>query len=80
MNLSLHIPFCASRCSYCDFYKETKQDERLAFLRALETELSSRRSELPEGELVEHIYLGGGTPSVSLSWSASSTPSGATIL
>lgn len=63
MNLYLHIPFCASRCSYCDFYKETKQDERLAFLRALETELSSRRSELPEGELVEHIYLGGGTPS-----------------
>lgn len=63
MNLYLHIPFCASRCSYCDFYKETKQDERLAFLRALETELSSRRSELPEGALVEHIYLGGGTPS-----------------
>lgn len=63
MNLYLHIPFCASRCSYCDFYKETKQDERLAFLRALETELGSRRSELPEGALVEHIYLGGGTPS-----------------
>nr|WP_314773763.1 radical SAM family heme chaperone HemW [uncultured Porphyromonas sp.] len=63
MNLYLHIPFCASRCSYCDFYKETKQDERLAFLRALETELSSRCSELPEGALVEHIYLGGGTPS-----------------
>nr|WP_314661497.1 radical SAM family heme chaperone HemW [uncultured Porphyromonas sp.] len=63
MNLYLHIPFCASRCSYCDFYKETKQAERLAFLRALETELCSRRSELPEGELVEHIYLGGGTPS-----------------
>lgn len=63
MNLYLHIPFCASRCSYCDFYKETKQDERLAFLRALETELCSRRSELPEGVLVEHIYLGGGTPS-----------------
>ena len=63
MNLYLHIPFCASRCSYCDFYKETKQDERLAFLRALETELCSRRSELPEGALVEHIYLGGGTPS-----------------
>lgn len=63
MNLYLHIPFCASRCSYCDFYKETKQDERLAFLRALETELCSRRSELPEGSRVEHIYLGGGTPS-----------------
>lgn len=63
MNLYLHIPFCASRCSYCDFYKETKQDERLAFLRALETELCSRRSELPEGARVEHIYLGGGTPS-----------------
>lgn len=63
MNLYLHIPFCASRCSYCDFYKETKQDERLGFLRALETELCSRRSELPEGARVEHIYLGGGTPS-----------------
>lgn len=63
MNLYLHIPFCASRCSYCDFYKETRQEERLAFLRALECELIERRSELPEGDNVRHIYLGGGTPS-----------------
>lgn len=63
MNLYLHIPFCASRCSYCDFYTLTGQRLRQDFLPALLTELRLRRSELPAGERIQHIYLGGGTPS-----------------
>lgn len=64
MNLYLHIPFCASRCSYCDFYTQVGGRWRKDFLTALLQELRLRREELPEGELVEHIYLGGGTPSL----------------
>lgn len=64
MNLYLHIPFCASRCSYCDFYTQVGGRWRRDFLTALLGELRLRRDELPEGEMIEHIYLGGGTPSL----------------
>lgn len=64
MNLYLHIPFCASRCSYCDFYTQVGGRWRRDFLSALLRELRLRRDELPEGERIEHIYLGGGTPSL----------------
>ena len=64
MNLYLHIPFCASRCSYCDFYTQVGGRWRRDFLTALLGELRLRREELPEGETIEHIYLGGGTPSL----------------
>ena len=63
MNLYLHIPFCASRCSYCDFYTQTGSKQRTDFLSALLRELEERREELPRGEEVKHIYFGGGTPS-----------------
>ena len=59
----LHVPFCARRCSYCDFSiavrREVPVDE---YLTALEAELATRfgREEPIE---VDTIYLGGGTPS-----------------
>lgn len=59
----LHVPFCARRCSYCDFSiavrREVPVDEYLA---ALEAELTVRFDAAPATE-VETIYLGGGTPS-----------------
>ncbi|HKP15778.1 MAG TPA: radical SAM family heme chaperone HemW [Gemmatimonadaceae bacterium] len=59
----LHVPFCARRCSYCDFSiavrREVPVDEYLA---ALEAELSIRFRGEPPNE-VDTIYLGGGTPS-----------------
>lgn len=64
MNLYIHVPFCAQRCSYCDFYTQTRLRLRAAYVDALLTELEIRRGELPEGECIEHIYLGGGTPSL----------------
>lgn len=64
MNLYLHIPFCASRCSYCDFYTQTGSRLRRDFLDALIRELHLRRVELPDGALIDHIYFGGGTPSL----------------
>ncbi len=63
MNLYIHVPFCVSRCTYCDFYTLTGKGLRQSFVPALLTELRLRRDELPEGESIEHIYFGGGTPS-----------------
>jgi oxygen-independent coproporphyrinogen-3 oxidase len=60
--LYIHIPFCSSRCSYCDFATgiyQTKLAER--YVRALVAEIES--SSLA-GARVDTIYFGGGTPSL----------------
>ena len=58
----LHFPFCAIRCSYCDFPTVAGQDERIeAYLAALETEIRRFQQELPRA--VDSVFLGGGTPS-----------------
>lgn len=59
----LHIPFCYSRCSYCDFYKSTDISQKSLFTNALLNELEFRKDYL-YGEQVDTIYFGGGTPSV----------------
>jgi len=58
----VHVPFCAIRCSYCDFPTVAGQDSRLpAYLAALEREIGTFQAEA-EGP-VDTVYLGGGTPS-----------------
>ncbi|MHC1730985.1 MAG: radical SAM family heme chaperone HemW [Bacteroidales bacterium] len=59
----IHIPFCKSFCSYCDFYSTTDNTLKEALVQALVQEIMLRSSYL-EGEKVETIYLGGGTPSL----------------
>jgi len=59
----LHIPFCKSFCSYCDFYSVTDTDKTGRFVEAIIAE-SALRSGYLEGETVETIYFGGGTPSL----------------
>ena len=59
----IHIPFCKSRCAYCDFYSTTLLAHREAYTDAVCRELSYRRHEL-QGETIETIYFGGGTPSI----------------
>ncbi len=59
----VHIPFCASRCSYCDFYSTLLMSEvGERYVEAVVAEARLRRSEL-RGEPVRTLYLGGGTPS-----------------
>jgi oxygen-independent coproporphyrinogen III oxidase len=59
----VHVPFCARRCSYCDFSIAVRRvvpvDEYLA---ALDAELRTRFGDEPVSE-VDTIYFGGGTPS-----------------
>jgi oxygen-independent coproporphyrinogen-3 oxidase len=59
----LHIPFCKQACHYCDFHFSTQVKSMPDLLQAMHRELQSRRNYL-EGETVETIYFGGGTPSL----------------
>lgn len=63
--LYIHIPFCESRCIYCGFYSTTSLKMRDAYVDALcrEMELRPIPKALGDGENIETIYLGGGTPS-----------------
>ena len=62
--LYLHVPFCQSRCIYCDFYSTTLgRDIMVSYARALEREML-RRKHYIECTRVHTIYLGGGTPSL----------------
>lgn len=62
VGLYLHFPFCAERCTYCDFPTVAGRDERIEpYLAALEVEIGSLPGELP-GK-ADSVYLGGGTPS-----------------
>lgn len=62
--LYIHIPFCKSRCIYCDFYSTTCGDDvRAGYVDALIREMALRVNEWPAGEAMPTVYLGGGTPS-----------------
>ncbi len=66
ISLYLHIPFCAKKCRYCDFYS-VSFDERLAwrYLDGLAAEIAlCKKSRITEGAAVQTIFIGGGTPSV----------------
>ena len=59
----IHIPFCKHKCNYCNFYSlaSTRYMDQIAD--AIIDELIQRKSYL-EGQEIETIYFGGGTPSV----------------
>lgn len=58
----IHIPFCKTRCIYCDFYSTTRSELKQRYIQALCQELRMRKDYL-KGEAIETIYFGGGTPS-----------------
>lgn len=58
----IHIPYCKTRCIYCDFFTQTNTRTKPLFVGALCREISLRKDYLL-GEPIETIYFGGGTPS-----------------
>lgn len=58
----IHVPFCKTRCIYCDFYSTTRSELKERYIQALCLELEMRANYL-QGEPIETIYFGGGTPS-----------------
>jgi oxygen-independent coproporphyrinogen-3 oxidase len=63
--LYIHIPFCLSKCPYCDFYSVRSISLLPAFLEALFKEM-----ELYSGRIgpCDSVYIGGGTPSLLNPW------------
>ena len=56
----IHIPFCNSICSYCDFCKVLNNKQWVSnYLSALDDEINKYY----EGDIIKTIYIGGGTPS-----------------
>ena len=68
--LYIHIPFCRSKCPYCDFYSLRADGETVeAYVNALTDRLKNPVTLLPEGApeapgRLDTVYFGGGTPSV----------------
>ncbi|MDZ7843827.1 MAG: radical SAM family heme chaperone HemW [Anaerolineales bacterium] len=63
--LYVHIPFCSSRCSYCDFVTYTGQNARIPdYVQALVREISSLSRSLGSRLPISSVFFGGGTPSL----------------
>lgn len=71
VGLYIHIPFCARKCSYCDFYSVpgANTEKMDAYLRALTIHMKEAAAHTGKkspdgGRFVDTVYLGGGTPSL----------------
>ena len=63
LGLYIHIPFCRSKCDYCDFYSLPNRESRMDdYLRALCAHLEEAAPQAAS-YVVDTIYFGGGTPS-----------------
>lgn len=66
MHVYLHVPFCARRCSYCDFAIAVRREvPTAAFTAAILQEWSLRQTEpiWDRAPVIQTVYFGGGTPS-----------------
>ena len=60
----IHIPFCITKCIYCDFYSVAGQDDRIDnFVNALIAEIKNSDIDVSKWKF-DTIFIGGGTPSV----------------
>jgi oxygen-independent coproporphyrinogen-3 oxidase len=59
--LYIHVPFCASKCLYCDFYSDIDTTQIPRWLSVLEKEAAQYKGRFPS---FDTLYIGGGTPTV----------------
>ena len=63
LGVYVHIPFCRSKCDYCDFYSLAGREDRMDdYLKALIAHMKET-GPLTKGSQVDTVYFGGGTPS-----------------
>ncbi len=64
LGIYIHVPFCRSKCQYCDFYSLTTKDDKLmdSYLDAMTRHIKESGALAPNHK-VDTIYFGGGTPS-----------------
>jgi oxygen-independent coproporphyrinogen-3 oxidase len=65
LGIYIHVPFCRSKCHYCDFYSLAQQDEFLqeAYMKAVCAHVQEAGSQAHDHR-VDTIYFGGGTPTM----------------
>lgn len=66
ISIYIHIPYCASKCVYCDFNSSSIASSKLevsAYIKTLMEEMNLYKGEL-KNSLLQSIYIGGGTPSL----------------
>ncbi len=63
LGIYVHVPFCRSKCEYCDFYSLTEKDDKLmdGYLDAICSHIKESGPQAPDYK-VDTIYFGGGTP------------------
>ena len=63
LGIYIHIPFCRSKCQYCDFYSLTTKDDKLldSFIQAMTAHIKEAGALAPKHR-VDTVYFGGGTP------------------
>lgn len=59
----IHIPFCGQACHYCNFYFSVSTTMKADLVKAIIKEIELSKDYL-QGEIIETIYFGGGTPSL----------------
>lgn len=62
VGLYIHIPYCHSKCAYCDFYSTPSIKSMVQYVEALLCEIRLRINEI--GADFKTVYIGGGTPSI----------------
>jgi putative oxygen-independent coproporphyrinogen III oxidase len=65
----VHVPFCASRCGYCDFNTYTAEElgggvSRSTYAETVIEEIRWARGQVPDDRPVSTVFLGGGTPTL----------------
>ena len=63
LGIYIHVPFCRSKCQYCDFYSLTTKDDKLmdSYIDAMTAHIKEAGALAPSYK-VDTIYFGGGTP------------------
>nr|WP_303244196.1 radical SAM family heme chaperone HemW [uncultured Cellulosilyticum sp.] len=64
IGLYIHIPFCTSKCFYCDFLSFPKEEMQEAYINALVKEVENYGKMLDAAVAIKSIFIGGGTPTV----------------
>jgi len=63
IGIYIHIPFCISKCAYCDFYSISDGEKLMSrFHQAVIRQIKESKSVL-DGYYIDTVYFGGGTPS-----------------
>ena len=64
IGLYIHIPFCASKCYYCDFLSFRDNNLQESYIDAMISEMKSASKDFEVDTTVKSIFIGGGTPTV----------------